>query len=929
MPDKDNKQTPLMRQYQQIKKKYPDTVLLFRLGDFFETFEEDAQIASRVCGLTLTKRNNGGAEETPLAGFPHHQLDNYLPKLVRAGYRVAVCEQLEDPKHARGIVRRDVVEVVTPGVAFNEKLLNTKRNNYLAAIAYEHRKTLLVAGVAWVDISTGEFFITELPASELDSLLETVQPSEILVSKKYMDVLPSHVRPSSANSVAAMSSGTPTITRLEDWIFEERFARELLLKHFKTQNLKGFGAEDFHAGLVAAGAALHYVGEAQRGQLPHVRRLSVYNPSEYMTLDFATKRNLEITFSMHDASKQGTLLGILDKTQTAMGGRLFAKWMTRPLRRLDAVLERQSAVAALVGDDGLRAALRHELAEVGDIERLMSRISTGRATPRDVVSLKSTLARLPRIRSLVADAAKSIEASSCAALTRMAEQMMPMDDVVKLIASAVNDEPPAHISGGGVFREGFSAALDEIRNVMYSGKNWIAEFQEREREASGITSLKVGFNNVFGYYVEITNAHKARIPPHYDRKQTLTNAERYTTPELKEMEQKILSAEEKLGDIERELFSQLRTTIGEAAERAQTNAATVAMLDCFASFAQAAREYDYCRPTLDESEQIDITDGRHPVVERLLSVGERYVPNSTHLSTDSAQLHIITGPNMSGKSSYLRQVGLITLLAHIGCYVPAAQARIGLTDRIFTRVGAQDNITAGESTFLVEMQEAANILNNATRKSLILLDEVGRGTATFDGISIAWSLAEYVHERLGAKTLFATHYHELTSIADRLPRARTYKADVQEVGDSIVFTRRVVAGTADHSFGIHVAEMAGLPKEVTERAKVIMQTLERRDESGVLQKDERRGMKDEGIDAGNVVKPEMQNIPQISSPPMTNDSMTNHSVITDHAFSATPQISLFEIRDDRIRERLRDIDVNAITPLQALQTLSELKDLLR
>jgi DNA mismatch repair protein MutS len=932
MPDK---QTPLMRQYQQIKKKYPDTVLLFRLGDFFETFEDDALIASRVCGLTLTKRNNGGAEETPLAGFPHHQLDNYLPKLVRAGYRVAVCEQLEDPKHARGIVRRDVVEVVTPGVAFNDKLLDTKRNNYLAAIAYEHRKTLLVAGVACVDISTGEFFTTEIPATELAATLEAVQPAEILVAKKQLELLPAALRPlphlaATSASSPAPSPITPTalatpITRLEDWIFEERFGRELLLKHFKTQNLKGFGIEEFHAGVMAAGAALHYLSESQRGHVPHIRRISAYNPSEYMALDFATKRNLEITFSMQDASKQGTLLGILDKTQTAMGGRLFAKWMTRPLRRLQPIVERQSAIAALVDDDGLRAALRHELAEVGDIERLMSKISTGRATPRDVASLKSTLARLPRIRSLVAEAA---QAASCAALTQVVEQMLSVDDVVKLIATALSDEPPAQVGGGGVFREGFSAALDEIRNTMYSGKNWIAEFQERERVASGIASLKVGFNNVFGYYIEITNAHKARIPAHYDRKQTLTNAERYTTPELKEMEQKILSAEERLGEVERELFNELRTAITEAAERAQTNAAMVAMLDCFASFAQAAREYDYCRPTLDESERVDITNGRHPVVERLLPVGERYVPNSTHLSTDDEQLHIITGPNMSGKSSYLRQVGLIVLLAHIGGYVPAKDARIGLADRIFTRVGAQDNITAGESTFLVEMQEAANILNNATRKSLILLDEVGRGTATFDGISIAWSLAEYLHERVGAKTLFATHYHELTDIASRLARARTYKADVQEVGATIVFTRRIIAGTADHSFGIHVAEMAGLPKEVTERAKVIMHTLEKRDESG--------GMMDRGREA---MKPDMERVAarqgtseqgtNDQEPNDSNDSMTPKQMAPKHADVQEPQISLFEIRDDRIRERLQAMDVNAMTPLQALQALSDLKEMLR
>lgn len=881
------KQTPLMRQYHQIKKKYPDTILLFRLGDFFETFEGDAATTAKICGITLTKRNNGGeGGDTPLAGFPHHQLDNYLPKLVRAGYRVAVCEQLEDPKQARGIVRRDVVEVVTPGVAFNEKLLDTKRNNYLAAVALEHTRNGVMAGVACADISTGEFFAAEVKDSELADLLETIQPAEILVSKKQHEEL--------STSLRSASSGTQTpTTRLEEWIFEEKFAREALLQHFKTQNLKGFGIEDMRVGVVAAGAVLHYISEAQRGQLPHIRRISAFNPSEYMALDFATKRNLEITFSMNDASKQGTLLGILDKTETAMGGRLFAKWISRPLRRLKPLEQRQEAVVALVADDGIRAALRKELGETGDIERLMSKISTGRATPRDVAALKSTLARTPHIRSLV-------EQLNSETLRNVLERLHNMDDVVELIGGAVADEPPAQVGGGGVFREGFSAELDEIRNVMYSGKNWIAEFQEQQRQSTGIPSLKVGFNNVFGYYIEITNTHKAKAPDSYDRKQTLANAERYTTPELKQMEQKILNAEERLGDLERELFNELRVKITEAAERAQSNAAMIAMIDCLQSFAEAARQYDFCRPQLEESERLEIVDGRHPVVERLLAVGERYVPNPTRLDTDSEQLHIITGPNMSGKSSYLRQVGLITLLAHIGAFVPAKQAFIGLVDRIFTRVGAQDNITAGESTFLVEMQEAANILNNATRKSLILLDEVGRGTATFDGISIAWAIAEYLHDRVGAKTLFATHYHEMTEIASRFPRIRNYKADVQEVGNTIVFTRRIISGTADHSFGIHVAEMAGLPKELTERAKIIMQSLE-------------------GKRGGGAGKLDVTGIPE--------QQQNQHS---HHQASSTkdvdvPQFSLFEIRDDKIRERLRTTDVNTLTPMQALQFVVELQ----
>jgi DNA mismatch repair protein MutS len=922
-----DKQTPLMRQYWSVKKKYPDTVLLFRLGDFFETFEEDARIASRVCGLTLTKRNNGSAEETPLAGFPHHQLDNYLPKLVRAGYRVAVCEQLEDPKQARGIVRRDVVEVVTPGVAFNDKLLDAKRNNYLAALAVEQARQGVIVGLACVDVSTGEFLTTEVSLPHLGELLETLQPSEILISKA---VLPSgifanaaSIRSPAGTSASAsadtfgstltdallaafqMLSFQPTITRMEPWMLEETFARDVLLRHFNTHTLKGFGIEEFHAGVAAAGAALQYVSDTQRGQLPHLQRISMLNSADFMTLDVATKRNLEITLSMNSTaqnSRQGTLIGILDKTQTAMGGRLFVRWITRPLRRLDALQRRQNAVAAFFKSDALRAEFRKELASIGDMERLMAKISTGRATPRDVVALRSTLVHLPRVRKLTADVAQK---QRCELLMELAERLQMMEELVDVLHRALTDEPPAALGGGGVFREGYSAALDEIRNTMYSSKQWIADFQEQERLASGINSLKVGFNNVFGYYIEITNAHKSRVPANYERRQTLANAERYTTAVLKQMEQRILSAEERIAEVERELFSALRDTIIAQAEHIQTNASVLATLDCLQALAQAAREYNYCCPLLEESGRLEIFDGRHPVVERLLPLGEQYVPNSTYLDPQSEQLHIITGPNMSGKSSYLRQVGLITLLAHIGAFVPAKQATIGLVDRIFTRVGAQDNITAGESTFLVEMQEAANILNNATAQSLVLLDEVGRGTATYDGISIAWAIAEYLHDRVGAKTLFATHYHELTEIAASHARIRNYRAEVQEIATSsvsaapqIVFTRRIVPGTADHSFGIHVAEMAGLPGDVVERARSIMRSLERA-----------RSEHDSSVVSS--ARFQHETLRSVLSAQVVDDSMS--------------QFSLFEIRDDALREKIRRLDLNTITPLQALQILAELQ----
>ncbi len=883
-----DKQTPLMRQYSQIKKKYPDTVLLFRLGDFFETFEDDAVITAKACGITLTKRNNGGAEETPLAGFPYHQLDNYLPKLVRAGYRVAVCEQLEDPKQARGIVRRDVVEVVTPGVAFNEKLLDARRNNYVAGLVLLESRTGSVIGVSCADISTGEFFTTETDEEHLATLIETLQPAEILIPKGKTDALTPHIRK------AFPANAQPALTRLEDWVFEERFGRDTLLRHFKTQNLKGFGIEELSAGVAAAGVVLHYIQEAQKGQLPHIQRVSLFNPSEYMTLDFATKRNLEITFSMNDASREGTLISILDKTETPMGSRLFKKWITRPLRRLAQIHQRQNAVDALHRSDSIRAVLRAELGQMGDLERLIAKISTGRATPRDVVALGKTLARLPRLKELCTGLGSE-------ALERSVQNLRDVKSVVERIIAAFVEEPPAQVGNGGVFREGFAPELDEIVNVMYSGKNWIAEYQERERTATGISSLKVGFTGVFGYYIEISNTHKSKAPEHYQRKQTLTGGERYTTPELKEMEAKILTAEERLADAEREVFQRIRTEIAAFAADVQHNAALVAAIDCLQSFAQAACEYDYVCPEVDESDTLHIEDGRHPVVERLLPIGEKYVANSTQMDTRREQMHIITGPNMSGKSSYLRQIGLITLLAHIGAFVPAKKAHIGLIDRIFTRVGAQDNITAGESTFLVEMQEAANIINNATAQSLILLDEVGRGTATFDGIAIAWAIAEYLHDRIHAKTLFATHYHEMTSITDRLPKARNYKADVQEVGQSIIFTRRVVEGTANHSFGIHVAEMAGLPKDLTERARVVMRALEAEKNAELTQ---------------NIV----QSIPDL---PALNPSRTNTLTTNDH--TSEPQFSLFEIRDDKIRDRIRKIDVNALTPLQALTLLSELR----
>ena len=868
------KQTPLLRQYNQIKQRYPETILLFRLGDFFETFNDDAVITSKVCGIVLTRRNNGAAGEVPLAGFPWHQLDAYLPKLVRAGYRVAVCEQLEDPKHARGIVRRDVIEVVTPGVALYDKLLDTKKNNYLAAVALQIERDIpRLAAISAVDISTGEFMVCEIACRLLVEVLESLNPSEIIISKAQKN----HV-----DSLLDKLCIEPAITKLEEWLFETSFGGETLLRHFKTKSLKGYGVESMTVGLAAAGAALHYVGETQKGSLGQITRLSLYNPSEFMALDFATRRNLEIAYSSGDGSADSSLISVLDKTNTAMGGRLLKKWLTLPLRQLDAIQRRLDSVRSLVERPGVLTRIRSELSRFSDLERLASKICSQRATPRDVVALKNSLLLLPTLKQILAE----IDDTS---LSEIANSLNPQDDVVALIEGALLDEPSAQIGVGTAFRRGFSPDLDEYVEAKLSARQWIARFQEDERQVSSIPSLKVGYNQVFGYYIEITHAHTKKVPPGYERKQTLTNAERYTTPELKKFESKILSAEEKISEIERRLFTELLEKIATQAPAIQDNAASVAALDCLSGFAQCSIDFGYCLPQVDESEVIVITDGRHPVVERLLPPGEKYTSNATCLDTDAEQIHIITGPNMSGKSCYLRQVGLIVLMAQVGCFVPASSARIGIVDRIFTRVGARDNITAGESTFLVEMQEAANIMNNATSRSLILLDEVGRGTATFDGISIAWAIAEYIHNKIRAKTLFATHYHELNELASRYDRIANYRVEVVEAGSTIVFTHTVEPGSSDHSFGLHVAKMAGMPFDVVDRASAILASLE---------------------------NPDLEE--------KSKAKVDTSSIQTIKPKGKPEQLAIFEFRDDALREKLQNIDINKITPIEALQVLSEL-----
>lgn len=865
-----------MRQYNQIKAKYPETILLFRLGDFFETFNEDAHITAKVCGIALTKRNNGAAGDMPLAGFPHHQLDTYLPKIVRAGYRVAVCEQLEDPKQARGIVKRGVTEVVTPGVALYEKLLDTKKNNFVAGIVLiEKRKGERIAGIAAADISTGEFIVSELPSFELPGALESIAPAELLISKAQRDEIKLFLEDVNIK---------PAITRLEEWVFEEEFGRENLLRHFRTKSLKGFGIESMGAAIAAAGAVMYYFGETQQGRLEHLRKIGTFNPSEFMPLDFSTRRNLEITYSFSESAKDGSLIGILDKTKTAMGGRLFKKWVTRPLINVKSIKKRQDAVSAFFENAEKRDALRQTLTQIGDLERLISKISTGRANPRDAVSLKDSLEQIPGMKQIIG----SLNSGT---LSEIAGRLKEFDELKALIGQALLDEPSTALGSGNVFRPGYCEELDGYIEAKHSGKDWIAEYREKQREESGIPSLKVGYNSVFGYYIEVTKVHSKKVPEHYQRKQTLTNSERYTTAELKEFESKILSAEENIEKLEQELFAQLREKISEHTLEIQDCAAFIAAIDCLQSFAEASAKYAYTLPKIDDSEKLMIKGGRHPVVERLLPVGESYTSNSTKLDTENEQIHIITGPNMSGKSCYLRQVALIVLLGQIGCYVPAEKASFGIVDRIFTRVGAQDNITAGESTFLVEMQEAANILNNATRKSLILLDEVGRGTATYDGISIAWAITEYLHNAVHAKTLFATHYHELNELASRYERIVNYRVEVIEAGSTVVFAHNVKKGQSDHSFGIYVAKMAGLPQDVTGRADEIMKIFE----------ESRSG---DGL---------------------TSAKADVKSIATQKEKSESEQLAIFEFRDDTLRDKLINLKINSLTPVQAMQVLAEMQ----
>jgi len=860
--------TPLMNQYHKIKEKQPDTILLFRVGDFFETFEEDAKTASKVLGITLTRRANGSAGDVPLAGFPFHAIDTYLPKLVRSGYRVAVCEQMENPKFVKGIVKREVIEVVTPGVALNDKLLDHKKNNYLASIYIKDNLT----GISFCDISTGEYFTYETAVTELRAQIELINPAEILYQKKDKEFL---------SDLLAKLNLNIRLSKIDDWIFNIDYSRDILIAHFRTINLKGFGIENLSAGVIAAGVVLHYLQETQKVNLTHINKIAKYNPSDYMLLDFATKRNLEITYSYQEGIREGSLISILDKTETAMGGRMLKNWISAPLRKLEPILKRQQCVEEFFTNKELRQKIQNDLREVGDLERLISKVCTGRANPREIVALKFSLQRIPAIK-------ESLNEVKSPVLVQVNNQLLPLTKLVDKINLAITDSPPLNIADGGVIKRGFSVELDELRDLSINAKSWIANLQKSERERTGISSLKVSFNKVFGYYIEISNANKDKVPEDYIRKQTLVNGERFITPELKTYEDKILNAEEKIIELESQLFNEIRLESASEAEAIQQNARLIAMLDCYVSLAECADQYNYVKPVLDESDNIEIVDGRHPVVERIMKPGEKFTPNNCHLNNTDSQIIILTGPNMAGKSVYIRQVGLIVLLAQMGSFVPAKSANIGLTDKIFTRVGASDNITAGESTFLVEMQETANILNNATAKSLILLDEIGRGTSTFDGISIAWAVTEYLHdfEKVAAKTLFATHYHELNEMATMFPHIKNFKVEVREYGDKVIFLHKVTAGGADHSYGIQVAQMAGLPEFVTNRAKQILENLESKELTPV-----------------EIKKARIAKLKQADE----------------------SQFSLFEIKDDSLRKEISDIELNSLTPIEALNKLNELK----
>jgi DNA mismatch repair protein MutS len=861
-------ETPLMKQYYNVKAKHPDAILLFRVGDFYETFGEDAIRASEILGITLTRRANGSASFVELAGFPYHALDTYLPRLVRAGQRVAICEQLEDPKLAKKIVKRGITELITPGVSLNENVLNHKENNFLAAVHIDKK----IAGVAFLDISTGEFLVSEGTIEYIDQMLNNFQPKEVLYEKKKKEIF-------------LECFGTKFYTnKLDDWIFTADAANDRLLKQFGTSSLKGFGVQGLSYGIIAAGAALYYLDITQHEQLGHITGLSRIEEERYVWLDKFTIKNLELFHSPYEGAK--TLIDVMDRTISPMGGRLLKRWIALPLKDIQPVNERLDVVQHLIEKSTNRDEMAGLIRQIGDLERLISKVAVNRINPREVIQLKRALKAIDPLKSLCST-------SGCAPLVKIGEQLNPCKILADRIEHDVSNDPPILINRGNIIATGVSAELDELRKILYSGKDYLADLQNRESVRTGITSLKISYNNVFGYYIEVRNTHKDKVPPEWIRKQTLVNAERYITEELKEYESKILGAEEKIINLETKLFGDLVLAALEYIPPVQLNSTLVGKLDCLQSFALLSAENNYVRPILDDSMVLDISDGRHPVIEKQLPAGESYVPNDLLLDTEEQQIIILTGPNMSGKSALLRQTALIVLMAQTGCFVPAKAARIGMVDKIFTRVGASDNISLGESTFMVEMNEAASILNNLSDRSLVLLDEIGRGTSTYDGISIAWAMVEYLHEnRKRAKTLFATHYHELNEMENSFSRIKNYNVSIKEMNDRVIFLRKLKRGGSEHSFGIHVARMAGMPGSVVKRADEILKELE------------------QSHDKQELAKPVAD--------------------IAGHREGL--QLSIFQLDDPvlkQIRDEILEIDIDNLTPVEALNKLYNIKKLLK
>ena len=868
------KETPLMKQYNEIKRKYPDACLLFRVGDFYETFGEDAVRASKILGIVLTKRGAGSETETALAGFPHHSLNTYLSKLVKAGLRVAICDQLEDPKMTKTIVKRGVTELVTPGVSMNDEVLQSKSNNFLASV-YFGKKQL---GVSFLDVSTGEFLTAQGNEEYIDKLLQNFSPSEILIQKN------------NRNQFKELFGERFNVFYLEDWVYKEDYALETLNNHFQTKSLKGFGIEELLDGIIASGAILFYLSETQHNKVQHITNIQRIAEDAYVWMDRFTIRNLEL---YHSHSQNAvTLLDVIDKTLSPMGSRLLKRWLALPLKDIHKIRGRHEVVSYLKENLEILQKIQYQIKQISDLERLISKVATGKISPREVVYLKESLDAIIPIKTIALESKQE-------AVRVIGDSLHSCDLLREKIKTTLNQDAPVAIAKGNAIANGVHAELDELRNIAFSGKEYLEGIERRESEFTGISSLKISFNNVFGYYIEVRNTHKDKVPAEWIRKQTLVNAERYITEELKEYETKILGAEEKIHQIESQLFEQLVSWIATYIKQVQLNANLIGQLDCLISFAQLAIENDYVCPTLDETFELEITNGRHPVIEKQLPVGIPYVPNDVFLDRESQQLIMITGPNMSGKSAILRQTALIVLLAQMGSFVPAEKVRMGIVDKIFTRVGASDNISMGESTFMVEMNETASILNNISDRSLVLLDEIGRGTSTYDGISIAWAIAEFLHENPARpKTLFATHYHELNEMSELLPRIKNYNVSVKELKDTVLFIRKLVAGGSAHSFGIHVAKMAGMPQMVIQKAQKILKKLEKNHSSESFS-----GIK--SVKDGSSLKGEQ---------------------------AQQMQLNIFNLDDpllEEIREDIMNLDINTLTPIEALMKLNELKRILQ